>query len=429
MRDYLPAEAIARQRVMDTVRKVYERYGFYPIDTPVLENIDILNAKCGEEVSKQIFTVDNSEFGLRFDQTVPLARVVAGNGSIVKPFKRYSIAKAWRREEPQKGRLREFYQADVDIVGSASMKCEAELYAAAADALAALGFRSVEIHLSNRKILSAALQKCGVKEKDEGTVSRSLDKLDKIGEAGVKKELGEKKISEECVSKVLELGAIKGTNEQKLAAVSKIVAGSATGEEGVKELLQILAYFSNYEISRTCSIVIDFGIIRGFNYYTGPVCEMVVPNSGFGSIAGGGRFDQLIGNYGAQPLPATGLALGIERIIAILREKNTFEEGALTSRVFVAPVKPEFYNYGIKVLQQFRSAGVNSEIDIMDRALRKQFEYAAAVKIPFVAIVGEKEMKEGKVTLRNLADGNETMVLPKEAAEIVLAAEKTTGPR
>jgi len=419
MRDFPPGEMIARDRVFATVKQAYERSGFYPLETPALESYEVLTAKCGDEVSKQVFRIQDSDLGLRFDLTVPLARFVAGNPSLAKPFKRYCIARVWRREEPQKGRFREFWQADADIVGSPSMRCEAELIAAAVGALQELGFTGLQVKVNNRKILDAAVQKLGIAEEKEFSVFRSLDKLEKIGAGGVKEELKAKGLSAKEISDIMAFGEITGSNSDKLAQARKALAGNAKADEGLGEIEEIASLFSEYESSKSCELIIDFSLVRGLDYYTGPIFEIAAKDGNIGSLAGGGRYDGLIALYGAQATPATGISLGIERITELMKGRRGGEPIAnATSAVFVAPVKPEFYSYGLKVLQQFRNSGVNAEIDLMDRTLRKQMDYANSMGIRFVAIVGEKEKKEGKATLRNLKDGSESLVSPAEAAKL-----------
>jgi len=423
MRDFSPSEMIARDAVFSTVKKAYERYGFYPLETPALESYDVLTAKCGDEVSKQVFRISDSDLGLRFDLTVPLSRYVAGNPSLAKPFKRYCISRVWRREEPQKGRFREFWQADVDIVGSPSMRCEAELLAAAVDALRELGFPRVVVKLNSRKILDAAVQALGIAEEKEFSVFRSLDKLEKIGAEAVKEELKAKGISAKEISAIMSFGEISGSNSEKIAAARKMLPDSQKAKDGLLELEQVISLFSEYDLSKGCELQVDFALVRGLDYYTGPIFEIAVPEGGIGSLAGGGRYDNLIALYGAQPTPATGISLGIERITELMKQKRASEKPvSTTSRVFIAPVKPEFYTYGLKLLQAFRSLGINSEIDLMERTLRKQLDYASSMGIQFAAIIGEKEKKEFKLTLRNLRDGKEQVLSPGDAASVVKSA-------
>jgi histidyl-tRNA synthetase len=434
MRDFLPGEMIARRKAFSAVRRVYESHGFCPMETPALESIPVLAAKCGEDVSKQIFRVQDSDLGLRFDLTVPLARVVASNASIPKPFKRYCIARVWRREEPQKGRFREFWQADADIVGSASKRCEAELLSAAAEALCALGFSGVKIRLNSRKALDAAIERSGIPREQAATVLRSLDKLEKIGEEAVARELKEKGIPDAGAAKLLSFGKINGgyprvaasdpvfisaKNTGALEEAEKFLSGAQGAREALAELSEVCANYALYAVSSRVPAEIDFSLVRGLDYYTGPVFEFAAGGGLVGSVGGGGRYDGLIGLYGSQQVPAVGVSLGIERILALTGAGQQAAKGVCSiADVLVAPVKPEHYPYAVKVLDELRSAGVNSEIDVMARNLKKQLESANSQGTRFVAIVGEREKSETKVTLRDLETGQESMVTVPEAAKL-----------
>lgn len=416
-RDFLPEEMISRQEVFSTVRKVYEKYGFYPLETPAFEELGVLAAKCGDEVEKQIFRLEGTSQGLRFDLTVPLARVVASNSTLQKPFKRYALGPVWRREEPQKGRFREFWQADVDVVGSSSMRSEAELIAAAIEALTELGFKGFDVRLNNRKLLNAFVTKAGIPEETRLTVFRSLDKLAKQGEDAVRKELEEKGIEGAKIDVLLAFGEIAGKNEEKLKKAKKEVEGNLEGEDGVKELEAILKFLGLYDAAKDAKVIVDFSLVRGLDYYTGPIFEISIPDGGVGSVAGGGRYDGLIGLYSAQPLPATGISLGIERIIEVMKAKGMLKQRKTNCKVFVAPVKPEFYDYALKVLGELRREGINAEADLMERSLRKQLDYVNAMGIPFVAIVGEREEQAGTVMLRDFASGKEEEIPLTEVAK------------
>jgi len=412
-RDFMPSEMERRERVFSIIRNVYERYGFRPLGTPAFEEMEVLTAKCGEDVSKQIYGISDSSYGLRFDLTVPLARVIASNTSIPKPFKRYQIGPVWRRDEPQKGRFREFWQADIDIVGSASMLSEVEVIAAACEALSELGFSGFEVRLNNRKLLNAFVENTGIPKESVGAVFRALDKLEKIGVDGVKSELREKAgLTDNKILDIMAFTSINGDNTQKLEAVLRLIGGNASGMEGISELKEIIGLFNKYEISRKCSLIIDFSLVRGLDYYTGPIFEVKLPEGVIGglSIAAGGRYDNLIQLYGAPPTPATGISLGVERILEAIKKQEVEERRDL---VFVATVKPDFLDYAIKVVQELRKAGIRAEMDLMGRNLRKQLDYANAIGARFVAVVGEKEAKEQTLTLRDFSSGKEeTCSLP-----------------
>jgi histidyl-tRNA synthetase len=358
MRDIPPEDMLVREEAMDKIRNIFRSYGYRPLDTPSMEYLKILRAKAGEEVDKQIFVIEGSEYGLRFDLTVPLARFAASTDEH-KPFKRYAIDNVWRREEPQRGRFREFYQADVDIIGSSSMRCEAELLKLSKDVCKAFGFENPRIMLNNRKILEAIAVNIGIENKEE--VFRILDKLDKIGEKEVEKLLIaalDKKAEE-----LLRIIRSKGDNKKKLALAAKY------SPEGAKELEEIISY-CDFEIE------VDLFLVRGLGYYTGPVFEIKL-SEGIGTVLAGGRYDNLLGVYG-KPDPAVGISVGIERLITLLLER---QKGGMKTKtkVFVAAVKPDLYKNALEMTFKLRKAGISSETDLNERNLRKQLDYVNAL--------------------------------------------------
>ncbi|MEW6329512.1 MAG: histidine--tRNA ligase [Candidatus Micrarchaeota archaeon] len=408
-RDFLQGEALLRARVVRKIEEVYKRFGYDPAETPAFEELAVLERKCGEDVQKLIYKLEGDKLGLRFDLTVPTARVVAGT-ALPKPFKRYCIGEVWRREEPQKGRFREFLQADIDIFGSAGMACEAELLACASECLRELGFGDFKILLNNRKTLDAVVKSAGVPEGKASAVFRAVDKLGKMSEREVREEMRGKGISEGAIEKIFGMTRVGWGNEQKLAMIKKF------DEEGGRELEEIMRLARAYGVD---NIEIDLTLARGLDYYTGPIFE-ISAGGGVGSVAGGGRFDNLVELYGGSPTPAVGISFGVERIIEVMR--GALKEMKKTeTRVYVAPVKEEFYLNAIGVAREFRKAGVSAQIDLMSRNLKKQLEYANALGIPFVAIIGEKEAKEGKITLRNFKSGEEKLLSIDEAVKMVCA--------
>jgi histidyl-tRNA synthetase len=407
MRDFMPGEMSARSRVISIVEAAFKRYGYEQIDTPVLENLDVLSLKCGEDTTKLIYKTEDGKLGLRFDLTVPFARVVAGNPALPKPFKRYCIAKVWRREEPQKGRFREFLQADVDVAGSEKMECEAELISCACEALRELGFSDFKVRLNSRKILEGVIKKIGITEKPEA-VFRALDKIDKIGRTGVEAELEKAGVGKKEMDELVELILKKDGNEEMLKQVEKESPGGAAE---IKEILGLCALYGEKNVS------FDLSLMRGLDYYTGPVFE-ISAGGGIGSIGGGGRYDGLIDGYGGGKVPAVGISLGIERIMELLGKNGKASE----VEVFVANVKPEFYPDALKAAREIRKGGIAVQVDLMGRNLRKQLEYANAKGIGFVGVIGGNEAKEGTITLRNLKTGKEQKVPLGQAAEIVKGA-------
>ena len=396
MRDIGPEDMYVREEVIERLRSVFRSYGYRPLETPAMEYLDTLRAKAGAEVDKQIFVIEGGEYGLRFDLTVPLARFASSTDS-PKPFKRYAIDVCWRKEEPQRGRFREFYQADADIVGSASMRCEAELLSIARDVCRSFGFDRPKIMLNNRKILDGIASSLDIGSEDKGEMFRVLDKLDKIGEAEVEKVLREflgKKTDE-----LLKIIRAEGGNKEKLALAAKF------SPEGAKEIEEILS-LCDFEVE------FDLFLVRGLGYYTGPVYEVKLSDD-MGTVIAGGRYDGLLGIYG-QPSPATGISVGIERLVTLLAEKR--KGGKKTdTEVLVAPVKAEFYLQAVAAARALRAGGVNCETDLNERHLRKQFDYANSLGIPFVAVLGEKEIGQKKVTLKDMRSGKEELLSVEEA--------------
>lgn len=401
MKDYLPEEMLVREQAIEKITGVYRLYGFRPLDTPALEYISTLKAKSGDEIAGQIFKLEDDEIGLRFDLTVPLARVAA-NSALPKPFKRYCISTVWRKEEPQKGRMREFWQADADIIGSKSMRSEAELLNLANDALLALGFEKPLFLINNRKILDALAQKLDF-ENEKGTVYRLLDKIDKIGLEKVREDM-EKLLGKEKGDSLFDLLAAKGSNSELIETAKKI------SEEGAKELEEIVAN------AQGINVKIDFFLVRGLGYYTGPVFEIKLSDD-IGSVGGGGRYDNLLGLYGQNDY-ATGISLGIERLMYLIKEREAKNAQKTYTKIFIASVKG-YYPQSAKIAEEFRKAGIPAESDLNERNLGKQFDYANSLGIKYVAIVGEKETKENKLTLRDMESGKEEMISIEEAVKKV----------
>lgn len=413
MRDFLPEEMNMREELFDKIRAIFRSYGYEPLETPALEELEILTLKCGEDTNKQIFRVEE-KLGLRFDLTVPLARVMASRLDIPKPFKRYCISRVWRREEPQKGRYREFWQADIDIIGSSHIGAEAELVACASECLRAVGIDKFNVRINDRRILEAAFLEMGVEKGKLLDAFRAIDKLEKIGVEGVRKELATHSISETHIEKIIRFISISGTNDEKLRKAREFLEKQGGGKhlDGIKELLRLISTYGYGDF-----ITVDFSLARGLDYYTGTVFEISC-SGGAGSIGGGGRYDGLIGAYGGVQMPAVGISLGVERIFDILKKESLAKRTRVL--LYIAPVSAELYNAGILIAQKFRSMHVPCEIDLMGRPLKKQFEYANARGIPFVAVVGDREIKENMITLRSLETGEEKKVSTEDAAKIIL---------
>ncbi len=402
MRDISPEDMFVREEVIEKIRTIFRNYGFRPLETPAMEYLTTLRAKAGQEVDKQIFVIDGNEYGLRFDLTVPLARY-ASSTDAPKPFKRYAIDVVWRKEEPQRGRFREFYQADADIVGSPSMRSEAELLSLANDVCIAFGFISPKIMINNRKILDGIATKLGLEGEAKAETFRILDKLDKIGEDEVERLLREA-LGDKSSSALLKIIRAKGDNESKLKIAKEY------SEEGATEIKSILDL---------CRFPVEFDLflVRGLGYYTGPVFEIKL-SEGIGTVMAGGRYDNLLGVYG-QAAPAVGVSVGIERLTTLLLESNSANGKAnrkkTDTKVLIAAVKPEFYQASLALAAAFRDACIPCETDINERNLRKQFDYANSLNIPFVAIIGEREIADKKLTLRNMLSGKEELLSIEEA--------------
>ncbi|MCS7109434.1 MAG: histidine--tRNA ligase [Candidatus Micrarchaeota archaeon] len=395
MRDFYPIEANLRRRIVYTIERVYSSYGFDPYDTPALEYLDVLSKKSGEEINKQIYKVD--DMGLRFDFTVGLARFIS-NTALPKPIKLFRSGPVWRRDEPQKGRYREFWQSDIDIIGSSSMKCEAELIACANSALDELGL-DVRFKINNRECLFDMLNKAGIEKEKMLLAIRVLDKLDKKGEGGVKEEM-----------------MALGISEESIEIIFKSIKSKKAEFVGSEKLYEIIELTREYGLN---NIEIDYSLARGLDYYTGPVFEI---KSGpyHLSIGGGGRYDELLGLYGT-PSPAVGISLGIDRIAEIIKEKEKISENSIFTQgeVYVANIKEETYKYAIKVASIIRKSGLNVSVNLTERDLRKQLDYANAMGFKYVAIIGKKEMDMEKITLRNLSSGDEKQISIKEAIAII----------
>ncbi len=391
MRDFLPDEMQLREWAIDKIKKVYKKFGFVPMDSPALETLNVLEKKCGDEIAGQLYRIDDGKLALRFDLTVPLARVASSN-TFRKPLKRYCIGPVWRREEPQKGRFREFFQADADIIGCSTMRAEAELIACACEAISALGFSGAKVLLNDRRIISAIAK--GLLPGKETPVLRILDKREKIG-------------NEAAIDGLVKLGAKKEDAKKLLSEISKadIKTAKSYSPEAAKDLEEILSILPNY--TKAIKVELDFSLVRGLDYYTGPIFEISLGKQ-MGSVGGGGRYDQLLSIYG-QKDTATGISLGLERLLVLMKGKKLEPSG-----VFVACAKPEFYAYALQIAGKLWEKGIAAQTDLNGRNLKKQLDYASS-SCKFAAIVGEREKKQNKLTLRNLKSGKEELVSIKEA--------------
>ena len=427
MRDFLPADVRKRNYVINIIKSVYESYGFEPLETPSVENIETLTGKYGEEGNQLIFKIlkrgekldvndrELADLALRYDLTVPLARVVANyKNELPKFFKRYQIQPVWRADRPARGRYREFYQCDVDAIGSSSMIVEAELCAAGNQILTKLGFDDFVIRINHREILYAMLDAVEIVEEKQTDALVALDKLDKIGSEGVLKEFESREINKGAANKLLELfDKLKNAdNSQILSSLSAFIGNHEKGAAAVSQIMQIL------ELSNLKSLKIDASLARGLSYYTGAIFEVNVPDLA-GSIASGGRYDGLIGMFGKEQIPACGFSLGLERILVVMEERGMFppELNTNSADVLVTIWSEESIGESLKLAAELRKENLRVLVYPEPDKLGKQFKYADSLKIPFVCVLGETESAENKVTLKNLQTGAQETIERVEVSE------------
>ncbi|WP_440431402.1 histidine--tRNA ligase [Prevotella sp.] len=443
-RDFSPVEMAKRNYIFDTIREVYALYGFRQIETPAMETLSTLMGKYGEEGDKLLFKVLNSgdylaklsddelmqrnplhlatklcEKGLRYDLTVPFARyVVQHRDEIQLPFKRYQIQPVWRADRPQKGRYREFYQCDADVVGSDSLLNEVELMQIVDTVFTRFGVR-VAIKINNRKILTGIAETIGESDKIVD-ITVAIDKLDKIGIDAVNEELRRDGISDEAIKKLQPIIALTGTNDEKLATIAQVLAQSEVGMKGVEETRFIL------DTLKTCGlhnqIDLDLTLARGLNYYTGAIFEVKALDYAIGSITGGGRYDNLTGIFGLPGISGVGISFGADRIYDVLGGLDLYPKEAEQGTQLL------FINFGatetaycLPVLRRCREAGIRTEIYPDSVKMKKQMAYANAKQVSFVVLAGEEEIAQGKLTLKNMATGEQTLVTPEELVEAVKA--------
>lgn len=427
----MPAQVRAREAVIRTVTEVFKAFGYAPLETPAIENLDTLTGKYGDEADRLIFKIlkrgeaagaGEADLGLRFDLTVPLARVVATYRDLPLPFKRYQIQPVWRAERPQKGRFREFWQCDVDCVGSAAMLADAEVIAITYEALAALDLGEFVIHVNHRKILNALVAAAGVPGELALASMRALDKWDKIGDRGVLDELARAGVSPAAADKIV--GVLKPVTARAktpftsyVGAAQEIFGADREGLQGLAEMEELSKLSDAFGVPET-ALSFDLHLARGLDYYTGPIFEAVVAGAGVGSVAGGGRYDTLIGQLGGPDLPATGVSLGLERILTILEEKRTAEDRPIGyAPLMVAVFDAEHARAAAKLARDVRAAGIPCEIYADPAAkLAKQFSHADAKGIRIVALVGPDELANGTVAVKDLRSRTQQQIPRDELA-------------
>ena len=439
-RDFSPVEMAKRNYIFDTIREVYALYGFQQIETPAMENLSTLMGKYGEEGDKLLFKIQNSgdyfkgltdeellsrnaaklaskfcEKGLRYDLTVPFARyVVMHREELALPFKRYQIQPVWRADRPQKGRYREFYQCDADVVGSDSLLNEVELMQIVDTVFTRFGIR-VCIKINNRKILSGIAEIIGEADKIVD-ITVAIDKLDKIGLENVNAELASKGISQEAIDKLQPIILLSGTNAEKLLTLKEVLAASEIGLKGVEESEFILNTLQTLGLKN--EVELDLTLARGLNYYTGAIFEVKALDVQIGSITGGGRYDNLTGIFGMPGISGVGISFGADRIFDVLNQLDLYPKEAVTgTRVLFVNFGDAEMAYSLPLLARLRAAGISAEIYPDNAKMKKQMAYANAKAVPFVAIVGENEMAEGKVMLKNMTTGEQRLLTGEELVE------------
>lgn len=441
-RDFTPVEMVKRNYIFDTVRSVFQKYGYLPIETPAMENLSTLLGKYGEEGDKLLFKILNSgdylkkaddqlladkvsnklisqisEKGLRYDLTVPFARfVVQHQNEIAFPFKRYQIQPVWRADRPQKGRYREFFQCDVDVVGSNSLLNEVELIQIVDEVYRLLNI-NVVLKLNNRKVLAGIAEILGAADKIID-ITVAIDKLDKIGLEKVNEELASKGLPQEAIDMLQPIIMLSGTNEEKLEKLNEILAQSEVGLKGVEELEKVFAYLNTLNLE--LEVELDLTLARGLNYYTGAIFEVKAKDVEIGSITGGGRYDDLTGIFGLKDVSGVGISFGADRIYDVMNQLDLFpkKDGVRTQALFIN-FGGEDELYALKVLKAVREAGINSELYPDNAKMKKQMTYANKNEIPFVVLIGEKERLENVVTLKNMTSGEQSAVTVEELIKII----------
>ena len=434
-RDFSPIEMARRNYIFNTIKDVFLLYGFQQIETPAVENLSTLMGKYGEEGDKLLFKILNSgdylkdapddlltahdslhlttkisEKGLRYDLTVPFARyVVQHRNDLQMPFKRYQVQPVWRADRPQKGRYREFYQCDADIVGSDSLFNEVELVTMIDEVFNRFNI-NVAIKLNNRKILTGIAEVIGAADKIVD-ITVAIDKLDKIGIDNVNAELREDGLTDEQIEKLQPIIMLEGTNEQKLETIAQVLASSETGLKGVEETRYILSFLT----SLNNEIQLDLTLARGLSYYTGAIFEVKALDTPMGSISGGGRYDNLTGIFGMPGLSGVGISFGVDRIYDVLNALDLYPKDSLqTTQVLFINFGEKETAYCLPIIAKVRQAGIRAEIFPDSTKMKKQMSYANAKQIPFVVLAGDNEIAEGKVTLKNMETGEQTLVSADE---------------
>jgi histidyl-tRNA synthetase len=428
MRDFLPDDMLKRQYVISIIEEVFQIYGFEPLQTPILENKETLYGKYGEEAEGLIYSAmhgrqDEAAVAMRYDLTVPLARVVAQyENQLQLPFKRYQVAPVFRGERPQRGRFREFYQCDADIVGVSAMAADAEIISLLTMILRRLGFNAFTVKINSRKLLTGMGKYAGVPDEQLADLYRSVDKFDKIGAEGVQKELLERGIAEDVIERMMALLQAGGKGLESLNDIEDALSDFPEAKAGIDELRDMAKHLTMLDVPEN-NYDFDFTMVRGLGYYTGPIYEATLDGDSIGSISGGGRYDGLIGLFRKESLPTTGISLGIERIITLMDEKGMYPAhiGGTVVQVLVTVFDESTQDESAALAMRLRKAGIRTELYMSDSKFKlgKQFGHADKKGIPIVAIMGSDEIEQDIVKLKRLSDGKEITVKRGAAANTV----------
>ncbi len=423
MRDYLPADMLRREYVFGVVRDVFERYGFEPLQTPALELAEILTGNYGEDAEKLIYHAQHpggrEELALRYDLTVPLARVVGQHQQhITLPFKRYQLAPVWRAERPQRGRYREFTQCDADIVGVAGMSADAEVLGVVHSAMTELRFPQFTMRINNRKLLTAIGQFSGVPDARLGDLWRSIDKFDKIGAEGVRVELVERGIEAEAVARVMALVGAQAPGSDSLDSIDQAMGELPAAQEGLRELRELTARLGEMNIPAD-AWTIDFTMVRGLGYYTGPIFETTIDGQDIGSISGGGRYDKLIGLFRRDSLPTTGVSLGIERILHLMDTFKLYPDdlAGTVVQALVTVIDEETRLQSTRLAAELRAKGVRCELHLESRRVVRQLQNADKRGIRYVLFQGSEELEKGIVRVKDLLRNTEEIFTRDKVAQ------------
>jgi histidyl-tRNA synthetase len=441
-RDFSTDEMLKREFIFDTTKGVFKLYGYQPIETPAMENLSTLLGKYGDEGDKLLFRILNSgdflsgitdgdimnsdasrlssricEKGLRYDLTVPFARyVVQHRDEIIFPFKRYQIQPVWRADRPQKGRYREFYQCDVDVIGSVSLLNEYELVRIIDEVFARLGI-PIMIKLNNRKVLSGIAEYIGEGGKITD-ITVAIDKLDKIGLDEVNNELREKGISQTAIEKLQPVLTLKGSSEEKLSDLERVLSNSETGMKGIAELRRLFSYIEQDELNET--VELDLTLARGLNYYTGAIIEVKSVGVAMGSICGGGRYDNLTGVFGMEGVSGVGISFGADRIYDVMDQLGLFGNiKSSSTEMLILNFGEEEAKFGLKILKELHTFGVMAELYPDQVKLKKQMSYADSRKIPYIIIAGEEEIRNGEITIKVMSSGEQRKILLSDLKSFV----------